>query len=339
MKKLNVLLQVGTASALVALIACGGVHRNDPNPVANSADCQMTPSEIAALPDVDSPQEQEELSKKIDALIPEGNDSLLDTTAIPEVVPAIAEQGVEAASVIQWGLHPRASLAIQAAGIPAWRITQTIGSAAASAGTHLQDGTYDGFAYSAATDFSTSGLSSTQIKNMLERLGLVGFAAWYRQSGYDGWSGVSHIHAVYTNCLMKSSLRSQVKSWLEGRNGLVSNQIYGFYKWSNVSKKTIKSKFGASGSGTSNGGNDILPGAVYLSKLHFGQTDSDSVKRLQVVLGLAPIDGYYGPMTDDAVRSEQASAGYTPDPWHQSYVGPMQAARVFPAGTGYTIYK
>lgn len=79
----------------------------------------------------------------------------------------------------------------------------------------------------------------------------------------------------------------------------------------------------------------IGPGPVYLSKLHYGQQDSDSVRRLQVVLGVTPVTGYYGNLTDAAVRAEQARAGYTPDPVGKSYVGPKQAGRIFPSG--YTI--
>ena len=112
----------------------------------------------------------------------------------------------------------------------------------------------NGQPYSAATDISVSGLSQTQIRNLLEKLAKVGFAAWYRQSGHDGWSGVNHIHAVYANCKMKSSLRSQVRSWLAGRNGLVSNTIYHFHTWSAAAKATVKAKWEMSHEGTTNGG-------------------------------------------------------------------------------------
>ena len=109
------------------------------------------------------------------------------------------------AAILKWGLHPRASDALRAAGVTASRIMQTIGNAPASAGTHAQDGTFQGHPYSAATDISVSGLSQTQIANLLERLAKVGVAAWYRPSGHDGWNGVHHLHAVYANCLMKKS--------------------------------------------------------------------------------------------------------------------------------------
>lgn len=161
------------------------------------------------------------------------------------------------AALLKWGLHPRASDALRAAGVSSSRIMQTIGNAAASAGTHARDGYVNGQPYSAATDISVYGLSQTQIRNLLERLGKVGFAAWYRHSGYDGWYGVNHIHAVYANCLMKTSLRSQVRSWLAGRNGLVSNTIYRFHTFSATARATVKAKFSMSHEGTTNGGGGV----------------------------------------------------------------------------------
>lgn len=159
-----------------------------------------------------------------------------------------------AAPLLKSGLHPRASDALRAVGITAGRITQTIGNAAASAGYHKADGSVNGKAYTAAVDLSVSGLSSTQIRNLLEKLGKVGYAAWYRQNGHDGWSGANHIHGVYANCAMKSALRSQVRSWLVGRNGLVSNTIYKFHTFTAAAKNTVRAKFAQSKSGTSNGG-------------------------------------------------------------------------------------
>jgi hypothetical protein len=56
---------------------------------------------------------------------------------------------------------------------------------------------------------------------------------------------------------MKSSLRSQVRSWLAGRNGLVSNTIYQFHHFSAAAKAAVKAKFAMSNQGTSNGGAGI----------------------------------------------------------------------------------
>ncbi|MCU1280799.1 MAG: hypothetical protein JWM53_4345 [bacterium] len=169
------------------------------------------------------------------------------------------------AALLKWGMHPRASDAMRSIGISASRIMQTIGNAAASAGTHAQDGVVNGHPYCAATDISVSGLTNTQIRNLLEKLGRVGFAAWYRWPGHDGWPSydVRHIHAVYANARMKSSLRSQVRSWLVGRNGLVSNTLYGFYHWSSAAKAVVRHKFAQSASGTTNAGSSCVVGGLY----------------------------------------------------------------------------
>jgi hypothetical protein len=169
------------------------------------------------------------------------------------------------AAILKWGIHPRASDALRSIGVSASRIMQTIGNAAASAGTHAQDGTVNGHPYCAATDISVRGLSNTQIRHLLEKLGRVGFAAWFRWPGHDGWpsSEVRHIHAVYANARMKSSLRSQVRSWLVGRNGLVTNWIYQFYRWSATAKATVRHKFAQSAGGTTNHGSSCVVGGLY----------------------------------------------------------------------------
>jgi N-acetylmuramoyl-L-alanine amidase len=73
-------------------------------------------------------------------------------------------------------------------------------------------------------------------------------------------------------------------------------------------------------------------GNVYVSKLKYGQTDSDSVKRLQTVLKIAE-SGNYDSVTDLAVIAWQKSIGDTPDPVGKSFLGPKQANLIF-KGTG-----
>ena len=85
-------------------------------------------------------------------------------------------------------------------------------------------------------------------------------------------------------------------------------------------------------------------GAAYLSKLKYGQQDSDSVRNLQARLkaigygGLMPTvqskgpTGNYGPETDAAVRAHQAAACPPPDSPGHSYVGPKQANMLFSYG-------
>ena len=163
---------------------------------------------------------------------------------------AVAETCPHVASTLKYGLHPIASDRFRCAGITAARITQTIGSAAASAGTHAQDGTVDGAPYSAATDLSVIGLTEAQVKTLIARLDTLGFAAFYRRPGYDGWpaSEARHIHAVFAGARMKSSLRSQISDFLAGKNGLASHTAYTFYQAPAEVKAYIKMIFLAANS-------------------------------------------------------------------------------------------
>jgi hypothetical protein len=78
-------------------------------------------------------------------------------------------------------------------------------------------------------------------------------------------------------------------------------------------------------------------GPVYLSKLVYGQRDSDSVRRLQLHLNGHPLQGgetlqvtgNYLDETDEEVRLCQAQHSYGSDDPGQSNVGPAQAAHLF----------
>ena len=78
-------------------------------------------------------------------------------------------------------------------------------------------------------------------------------------------------------------------------------------------------------------------GEVYLSKLIFGQEDSDSVKRLQMHLNdhplengeELPISGNYFDQTDEEVRLCQKQHGFGNDAAGASSVGPEQANHLF----------
>lgn len=217
----------------------------------------LSPAEQAELPDGLEAEHADDLVAAIAAEHAENDAALFDDDEVLPMIDVEVDVAAAPAPLLKAGLHPRASDALRAAGVPAWRITQTIGNAAASAGTHARDGYVNGKAYGAATDLSTSGMSTTQVTNLLERLAKVGFVCWYRQTGRDGWNGVTHMHIVYANSAMKSSLRSQVRSWLVGRNGLVSNTLYQFHHFSAAAKATVKAKYAMSNQGTSNGGAGI----------------------------------------------------------------------------------
>lgn len=81
----------------------------------------------------------------------------------------------------------------------------------------------------------------------------------------------------------------------------------------------------------------VSHGGVYLSKLKFGQQDSDSVSRLQMHLNAHKLEGgatievvgHYGEKTDHEVRLCQQQHGFGNDPANASSVGPKQAAHLF----------
>ena len=240
-------------TALLWLVACTD---EETAKVDTSESPELSAEEIALLPDGTSDHDHDEAFLVEGA--PEDDAAIFDDDEALHVFDAEVDTGVIAFQpLLKYGLHPRASDALRAAGVAAWRITQTIGNAPASAGYHAQDGTVNGRPYTAAIDISTSGMSTTQIHNLLERLARVGYAGWYRKNGSDGWTGANHIHAVYANCKMKAQLRAQMRSWLVGRNGLVSNTIYKFHKFSALAKSVVKSKYAQSNSGTTNGGSGV----------------------------------------------------------------------------------
>ncbi len=153
----------------------------------------------------------------------------------PDAAPTADDPGWAACPrrpLLHAGLHPEASDRLRCAGVTAGRITQTIGNAAASAGYHAEDGRAEGQPYCAAVDLRTRDLTNGEIRDLLDRLGENGFAAWYRQPGRDGWPAgeAPHIHAVFTGVRMKSQLRGQVRDFLVGRNGLASHTAYRFWQ-------------------------------------------------------------------------------------------------------------
>ena len=159
----------------------------------------------------------------------------LDDLADDAYVQPLDEREITAAcphkALLKYGLHPDASDRLRCIGIDAADISQTIGSAPASAGYHAQDGTAGGQPYTAAVDLRTAGRSEAQIRTLLANLGARGFAAWYRKPGHDGWPAdeAPHIHAVYAGCAMKAELDGQVRDFRAGLNGLASHTRYTFW--------------------------------------------------------------------------------------------------------------
>lgn len=149
------------------------------------------------------------------------------------------------ASLLTYGLAPDASDHLRCSGLDAGDISQTIGNAAASAGTHAQDGTSGGKPYCAATDLRVGSLTNAEVRQLLDVLASQGFAAFFRDPGKDGWpsSEARHVHAIYVGVPMKAALRAQVQDWLAGKNGLASHGPYSFYQASPAKKLAIQELF------------------------------------------------------------------------------------------------
>ncbi|MBX7096891.1 MAG: hypothetical protein K1X89_04180, partial [Myxococcaceae bacterium] len=112
-------------------------------------------------------------------------------------------------------MYPAAHDAMLRAGVTDASLVQTFGDAAASVGTHCPE---PGVRYSAATDFTQGSAPCSRV----HALRMQGFAAWYRVPPSFGY----HIHAVYAGTpSLKQSLKDQLASFAQGRNGLANNAI------------------------------------------------------------------------------------------------------------------
>ena len=175
-----------------------------------------------------------------------------------------------------------------------------------SAGTHTGGG---------AADLSVRGMTEAKaIKLCVELRRWYGDA--YLRSPKYGWParlGGSHIHVIFADEPgLSYGARRQVINYNNGRNALASNKKDPF-------PRPARKHFGT----------HIVvsdDSKVKLSNLRYGKRNSD-VKDLQRALHIA-VDGFYGPITDKAVRAQQKKLGWTPDPVRKSNVGPLQAKRL-----------
>lgn len=143
------------------------------------------------------------------------------------------------------GLHPKALEALAQIDI-SHRITQTINLSNAGANYHGPDQRIDGKEVTSAVDISVRCLGTAEIKRLISTLASKGFAAWYRQDGQDDWKGPAHIHAVWAEEPLKRQLRSQIASWLAGRNGLVGDANYQFWQPTSGEVRSISQRYKAS---------------------------------------------------------------------------------------------
>jgi hypothetical protein len=196
----------------------------------------------------------------------------------------------------------------KAAGVPI-RVVQGSwsGGVRASAGTHAGAGAFD---------LSVRGMTKAQQLNLVRELRERNVAAWLRSPEY-GWNQPKnvHIHGIVKDTPgLSYGARRQVVNYNDGKNGLAS-------KRKDPHARPTQHKF-------------LIPGMtslprvtadteVRLNNLRYGKTNAD-VRDLQRALKMH-VDGFYGPITDAAVRAHQKKLGLTPDPKGKSYVGPKQA--------------
>ena len=174
------------------------------------------------------------------------------------------------------GIHPMAVAALEQSGVDMNRVSQGLGNAEASAGTH---GPEPDSQYTASVDIAVIAwndlpeLSDSEINQYLDALRSVGFAAFYRPTIGD----FPHIHAVYAGyCPLKDSTDSQVQSFIAGHNGLSGDPA-----------ETIKPPTQAQREGVAN---------IYMSCLAYGRykyTELSTGGQLNTLLSLVTMDGIY----------------------------------------------
>ena len=88
-------------------------------------------------------------------------------------------------------------------------------------------------------------MTDAQVAVLLEQLTSVGFAAYYRKPGYDGWpaSEARHLHVLWVGAAMKSSLRSQMRDWDVGKNALASHTTYTFKTWTQCWRDSLWTRY------------------------------------------------------------------------------------------------
>ncbi len=146
-------------------------------------------------------------------------------------------------------MYPAAHAAIERAGVSDGELTQTYGDAPASVGTHCPE---PGAHYSAATDVTTSSSPCSRV----HRLRMQGFAAWYRVPPAFSY----HIHAVYAGTpVLKTSLKNQLASFAQGRDGLVDNAVDTLCPITQAEKDAVAAVHNGGGGGSTS----CVPGGTY----------------------------------------------------------------------------
>ena len=167
-------------------------------------------------------------------------------TPVSPAIPKVPDPDLDPAAALReyptlGGLDPRARGPLLSAVHPA-RVSFTLQNIPESSGMHLAEPDSE---HTAAVDIYVGDMTHPEVRALLDRLGLTGFAAWYRIPGQDGWPSRygPHVHAVYAGVPLKPGLRRQVRDYLKGRNGLRSHSPYTFHRHDPEALETVRRLF------------------------------------------------------------------------------------------------
>lgn len=192
--------------------------------------------------------------------------------------------------ILKYGISQLASDALRSIGITADRCGQSIGNAPLSAGVHAADGEINGQPYTAALDLRIRDLTLSEIRQLLDKLGGVGFACWYRSQGWDGANGSPHIHCVFAGVPSKPALQAQIRDYLAGRDGLKGHRPYTFHPPNQASIKKVHSLFVSSPTGIPDEEDDLTKTAVSIDgKSYDGLYDAEKGINLVPLGPLKPL--------------------------------------------------
>jgi hypothetical protein len=191
--------------------------------------------------------------------------------------------------------------------------------ASASAGTHDRGDVFD---------IRINGMSRSKCLAVVNDFREWYGDAWLRspEFGWPASAGGSHIHVVMADShyALSRGAQQQVTAYNNGRNGLASNAR-------DPHPRPARQHFPADAHPPVPPA-DTRP-AVRLANLRYGQRNDD-VKDLQRALNRhnvsadLPVTGFYGDLTDAAVRADQRRHGFGNDAPKQSHVGRSQAAHL-----------
>lgn len=176
-----------------------------------------------------------------------------------------------------------------------------------SAGTHAGGGAFD---------LSVRKLTTAQALALVGALRERMVCAWLRTKVY-GWAGDPHIHGIVADSPdLSPSARAQVAAYNRALNGLANKGRDPF------PRPSTRAPFALPGQPAPVTVPKLV--ASLLELMTFGARNAEIVY-LQRALKIRD-DGYFGVLTDQAVRDDQLRRWRVCDPPRKAFVGPRQAA-------------